>query len=101
MSPKRATDLVKGIVVDLDAALASNGKDNLDERHSALASAMMLGVRLFGGATINLARIAGAMERIDKRMEADADLRQSESPALRAGSTALGGADATRPPGSG
>lgn len=79
VSPKRATDLVKNIVVDLDAALASNGKDNLDERHSALASAMMLGVRLLGGATINLARIATVMERIDKRLETTHDERTPPS----------------------
>lgn len=63
MSPKRASDLVKGIIVDLDEALASNGKEALDERHSALASAMMLGVRLLGGVAINTARIATALEK--------------------------------------
>lgn len=69
MSPGRASDLVKGIIVDLDAALASNGREALDERHSALASAMMLGTRLLGGTAINLARIATAIERIEKKME--------------------------------
>lgn len=69
MSPARASDLVKGIIVDLDAALASNGKEMLDERHSALASAGMLTMRLVGGMAINLARIATAMERIEKKME--------------------------------
>lgn len=69
MSPARASDLVKGIIVDLDAALASNGREALDERHSALASAMMLGMRLFGGAAINIARIASAMEKIEQKME--------------------------------
>lgn len=67
MSPKRATDLVKGIIVDLDAALASNGKEALDERHSALASAMMLGTRLIGGMAINMARIATALEKMEAR----------------------------------
>jgi hypothetical protein len=67
MSPKRAGDLVKGIIVDLDAALASNGEKMLDERHSALASAMMLGVRLFGGMAINTARIATALEKRNER----------------------------------
>lgn len=76
MSPKRASDLVKGIIVDLDNALASNGKDNLDERHSALASAGMLAMRLFGGAAINLARIATALE---KRNEHEAAHREAEA----------------------
>lgn len=69
MSPKRATALVQGIIVDLDAALASNGREALDERHSALASAMMLGMRLIGGSAINIARIASAAERIANTME--------------------------------
>lgn len=69
MSPRRASDLVKGIIVDLDAALASNGKEALDERHSALASAMMLGTRLLGGMAVNSARIATALEKIETKME--------------------------------
>jgi len=67
VSPKRAGDLVKGIIVDLDAALASNGREALDERHSTLASAMMLGVRLLGGVAINAARIATALEKIEAK----------------------------------
>jgi len=67
VSPKRAGDLVKGIIVDLDAALASNGREALGERHSALASAMMLGVRLLGGVAINTARIATALEKIEAK----------------------------------
>jgi predicted HAD superfamily phosphohydrolase YqeG len=69
VSPGRARDLVKGIIVDLDNALASNGKEALDERHSALASAMMLGVRLVGGIAVNSARIATALEKIEAKME--------------------------------
>jgi hypothetical protein len=69
MKPARAADLVKGIIVDLDAALASNGREALDERHSALASAMMLTVRLLGGTAINISRIAVALERIERKME--------------------------------
>ena len=70
MSPKRATDLVKGIIVDLDNALASNGREALPERHSALASAGMLAMRLVGGMSINLARIATSLERMERHLEA-------------------------------
>ncbi len=86
MSPKRASDLVKGIIVDLDAALASNGREALDERHSALASAMMLATRLLGGTAINLARIATAAERIATTMEDQHELEiaQSDAEALNA-----------------
>lgn len=71
MSPKRATGLVKEIIVDLDKALASNGKEALDERHSALASAMMLSLRLFGGTAVNIARIATALEKRNELCQVD------------------------------
>jgi len=71
VSPARATELVRGIITDLDAALASNGREALDERHSALASALMLGTRLLGGTAINLARIAKAAERIAENTRDD------------------------------
>lgn len=87
MSPKRASDLVKGIIVDLDAALASNGREALDERHSALASAMMLATRLMGGTAINKARIATALEKMEARHEHEAAHRDPDALDAERGST--------------
>lgn len=68
MKAKRASDLVKGLIVDVDGAIAGDPRDEA-ARHSAAASAAMLATRLLGGACINLARIAAAAERIASAME--------------------------------
>lgn len=74
MSPKRASDLTKGIIIDVDNALAGVARP-VEDRHSAGVSALILGVRLIGGACVNLARIASAAERI-------ASIKEDESEAL-------------------
>lgn len=63
MKTKDARELVKGLIVDLDGAIAGDPRD-LEARHSAAASAAILGARLLGGMAVNLARIAAALEDI-------------------------------------
>jgi hypothetical protein len=65
---KEARDLAKGIIVDLDEALANGGERGVEARHSALASAGILAVRLLGGIVINTSRIAKALEDIADKM---------------------------------
>lgn len=75
MTPARASSIVKGIIVDLDNALETKGV----EQQSALVSAVMLGVRLFGGMAINMARIASALEKIERKTE-DRNVEIPEAP---------------------
>jgi len=63
MKSRRANDLAKSLIIDIDGALAGVSRP-LEDRHSAAASALILGARLLGGACVNLARIAGALEEI-------------------------------------
>lgn len=77
MRAKRASDLVKGIIVDLDGALAGETR-GIEDRHSAAASALILGARLLGGACINIARIAAAAERIADVMEDESEAPDGE-----------------------
>ncbi len=76
MKAKRASDLVKGLIVDVDGAIAGDPRDEA-ARHSAAASAAILAVRLLGGACINLARIAAAAERIADITEDQADVDEA------------------------
>lgn len=74
MKTREARDLTKGLIVDLDAALAQGGERGIEARHTALASAAILAVRLIGGIAINTSRIAKALEDIaDKMYEEDED----------------------------
>ena len=63
MKTKEARLLAKGIIVDLDGALAGDTR-GIEDRHTAAASAMILGARLLGGLCVNIARIANAVEVI-------------------------------------
>lgn len=63
MKTKEARALAKGLVVDLDGAMAGQTRPD-EDRHSAAMSAVILGARLVGGMAINLARIAYALECI-------------------------------------
>lgn len=63
MKAKRATELVKAILPDIDGVLAGETRP-LEDRHSAAASAAMLATRLLGGVCINIARIADALDHI-------------------------------------
>lgn len=79
MRVKRAADLVKGIIVDLDGALAGETR-RIEDRHSAAASAAILTARLLGGACINIARIAAAIERIADTMDESEAHRSEDAP---------------------
>jgi hypothetical protein len=68
MKTKEARSLAQGIIVDLDGAIAGDPRDE-EARHSAAASAAILGARLLGGMAINMARIAYALERIADNTE--------------------------------
>lgn len=68
MKTKEARGLAKSIIVDLDNAIAGDPKDEF-ARHSAAASAAILGARLLGGIAVNMARIAYALERIADNTE--------------------------------
>lgn len=68
MSPNRTADLVRGILTDVDGAIAGITRP-IEDRHSAAVSAGMLTIRLLGGACINLARLVNAAERIATAME--------------------------------
>lgn len=63
MKPRRANDLAKSIIVDLDGALSGQARP-IEDRHSAAASAAITAARLLGGLCVNMARIAGALEDI-------------------------------------
>lgn len=63
MKQRQARDLAKSIIVDVDAALCRVERPP-EDRHSATASAMILGVRLLAGACVNLARIADSLDDI-------------------------------------
>lgn len=68
MKTKEARALAKSIIVDLDGAIAGDPRDEM-ARHSAAASAAILGARLLGGIAVNMARIAYALERIADNTE--------------------------------
>jgi hypothetical protein len=60
MKAKTARELAKSLIVDLDGVLANAEP----ERHTSEASAIILAARLLGGISVNLARIADALEVI-------------------------------------
>ncbi len=68
MKTKEARALAKSIIVDLDGAIAGDPRDEM-ARHSAAASAAILGARLLGGIAVNMARIAHALECIADNTE--------------------------------
>lgn len=70
MNRKRARDLGKSLIVDLDGALASVNRP-IEERHSAAASALITAARLLGGMAVNHARIADALDYIADQMAPD------------------------------
>lgn len=63
MKARRASDLAKSLIVDLDGVLAGETRP-LEDRHSAAASAAITAVRLAGGFCVNVARIAAALETV-------------------------------------
>lgn len=72
MKAKRASDLVRSLIVDIDGVIAHQDRP-IEERHSAAASAAILFTRLLGGACINLARMAAAAERIADNLEYESE----------------------------
>ncbi len=68
MKTKEARALTSSIIVDIDGALAGETRPP-EDRHSAAASALILGARLLGGIAVNVARIAYALERIADNTE--------------------------------
>ncbi len=68
MKTKEVRALAKSIIVDIDGAIAGDPRDEM-ARHSAAASAAILGARLLGGIAVNMARIAYALERIADNTE--------------------------------
>jgi hypothetical protein len=70
MKARKVADLAKGLLVDVDGAIAGDPRDEA-ARHSAAASAAILATRLFGSLCINVARIADNLERVADAMEKD------------------------------
>lgn len=64
MKVKTARDVGKSLLVDIDAIICGEQRP-IEERHSAQASALILGVRLLCGVCINIARIADALDKRD------------------------------------
>lgn len=61
MNRKRARELGKGLIIDLDGVLAAHTRP-IEERHTAFASALITAARIAAGAAVNLARIADALD---------------------------------------
>lgn len=72
MKPRRARELAKALLPDIDGMLAGETR-TLEDRHSAGASALLLATRLFGGVCINIARIADALDDIAYHMTEKTD----------------------------
>lgn len=68
MRAHKVADLAKGLLVDVDGAIAGDPRDEA-ARHSAAASAAILATRLFGSLCINVARAADNLGRIADAME--------------------------------
>lgn len=68
MRTKTARSLAKGLIVDIDGALAGDPRQP-EDRHSAAVSAAIIGSRLIAGMAVNLARIADTLEDIADLME--------------------------------
>lgn len=66
MRRKRANDLGKSLIVDLDAVFAAVTRPE-EERHTAAASAAITAARLLGGLCVNIARIADSLDDIADR----------------------------------
>lgn len=58
---RRASDLAKSLIVDIDEAVCRVSRP-VEDRHSAAASAVILAARLAGGLCVNVARIADALD---------------------------------------
>lgn len=63
MKRRRASDLAKSLIVDIDEAICGVSRP-VEDRHSAAASAAILAARLAGGLCVNIARIADALDDI-------------------------------------
>jgi hypothetical protein len=70
MNRRRARELGKSLIVDLDGALAAVNRP-MEERHSALASALITGARLLTGIAVNHARIADALDDLADHVTAE------------------------------
>lgn len=93
MKAKRASDLVKSLIVDIDGVVAHHDRP-IEDRHSAAASALILATRLLGGACINLARMAAAAERIADNLEYESEEAQRKDAPGDGRSVADGGTGA-------
>lgn len=79
MDRRRTKALAKSLIVDIDEAICGVHRP-VEDRHSAAASALILAARLIGGACVNLARIADALEDIaDNTEKRDGDAENSHS----------------------
>lgn len=70
MKARKVAELAKGLLVDVDGAIAGDPRDEA-ARHSAAASAAILATRLLGSIAINIARIADSLEGIEAGMETE------------------------------
>lgn len=78
MDRRRTKALAKSLIVDIDGVLAGVHRP-VEDRHSAAASALILTARLIGGACVNLARIADALEDIADNTEKTDDAENRDS----------------------
>jgi hypothetical protein len=62
MKVKTAHGVAKSLLIDVDNVICGVTRPP-EERHSAMASAAVLTVRLFCGVCINMARIADALDK--------------------------------------
>lgn len=62
MKVKTAHGVAKSLLIDVDNVIAGVTRPP-EERHSAMASAAVLTVRLFAGVCINIARIADSLDK--------------------------------------
>lgn len=76
MDRKRAKQLGKSLIVDLDGVMAAVTRPP-EERHSAAASAAITVARLFGGLCINFARIADALDDLADHICKNAEPRNA------------------------
>lgn len=70
MKVKTAHGVAKSLLVDVDNIICGVTRP-VEERHSAVASAAVLTVRLFAGVCINIARIADSLDKKHKEESLD------------------------------
>lgn len=70
MHSRRAKELAKSLIPDIDGAIAGVSRP-IEDRHSAAASALITVARLAGGLCINVARIADALDDLADHFTAE------------------------------